>query len=42
MASLSLSLRPGDARDAGAVEAVMAAAFDPQWGEARRAPNCWA
>lgn len=34
MASLSLSLRPGDARDAGAVEAVMAAAFDPQWGEA--------
>ncbi|MET4895600.1 GNAT family N-acetyltransferase [Sphingomonadaceae bacterium jetA1] len=34
MASLSLTLRPGDARDAGAAEQVMAAAFDPQWGEA--------
>lgn len=34
MASIGISLRPGDARDAGVVEQVMAAAFDPQWGEA--------
>nr|WP_267435108.1 GNAT family N-acetyltransferase [Sphingomonas sp. GM_Shp_1] len=34
MASISLTLRGGDARDAGIVEQVMAAAFDPQWGEA--------
>lgn len=34
MASLSVQLRAGDARDAGAAEQVMAAAFDPQWGEA--------
>jgi ribosomal-protein-alanine N-acetyltransferase len=34
MASIGISLRPGDARDAGVVEQLMAAAFDPQWGEA--------
>ncbi|WP_343526403.1 GNAT family N-acetyltransferase [Sphingomonas sp.] len=34
MASLSVQLRAGDARDAGVAEQVMAAAFDPQWGEA--------
>lgn len=34
MASIGISLRPGDARDAGVVEQVMGAAFDPQWGEA--------
>lgn len=34
MASVSVQLRPGDVRDAAAAERVMAAAFDPQWGEA--------
>ncbi|MCT8001922.1 GNAT family N-acetyltransferase [Sphingomonas sanguinis] len=34
MASISLTLRDGDARDAGVIEQVMAAAFDPIWGEA--------
>ncbi len=34
MASVGISLRPGDARDAGVVEQVMTATFDPQWGEA--------
>lgn len=34
MACVSLTLRGGDARDAGVVEELMAAAFDPQWGEA--------
>lgn len=34
MASIGVSLRPGDTRDAGIVEHIMTAAFDPQWGEA--------
>lgn len=34
MASIGISIRPGDARDASMVEQVMAAAFDRQWGEA--------
>lgn len=34
MATRALTLRHGDARDIVAVDALMAAAFDPRWGEA--------
>ncbi|MBN8806854.1 MAG: ribosomal protein S18-alanine N-acetyltransferase [Sphingomonas sp.] len=34
MSTLALDLREGDARDLDQVERLMAAAFDPRWGEA--------
>ena len=34
MATRSLTLRTGDARDVGVMDALMAAAFDSRWGEA--------
>lgn len=40
MMTRTLTLRPGDARDAGIVDALMAAAFDPRFGEAWTRSQC--
>ena len=40
MATRSLTLRRGDARDAATVDALMAAAFDPRYGEAWTRSQC--
>ena len=40
MATHALTLRRGDARDAATVDALMAAAFDPRWGEAWTRSQC--
>ncbi len=40
MATQALTVRPGDARDIAAVEALMAAAFDPRFGEAWTRGQC--
>lgn len=40
MATRALTLRRGDARDAPLVDALMAAAFDPRWGEAWTRSQC--
>jgi ribosomal-protein-alanine N-acetyltransferase len=40
MATRSILLRPGDARDIGIVEALMLAAFDPRFGEAWTRNQC--
>jgi ribosomal-protein-alanine N-acetyltransferase len=40
MATRSILLRPGDARDIGTVEALMLSAFDPRFGEAWTRNQC--
>ena len=40
MTTRALTLRRGDARDVAAVEALMAAAFDPRYGEAWTRSQC--
>jgi ribosomal-protein-alanine N-acetyltransferase len=40
MATRSLTLRRGDARDAAVVDGLMAAAFDPRYGEAWTRSQC--
>ncbi|KQU62106.1 ribosomal-protein-alanine acetyltransferase [Sphingomonas sp. Leaf339] len=40
MATRSLILRHGDARDAASIDTVMAAAFDPRYGEAWTRSQC--
>jgi len=40
MATRLITLRQGDARDAGIVDALMAAAFDPRFGEAWTRSQC--
>lgn len=40
MATRSISLRTGDARDIAAIDALMAAAFDPRFGEAWTRSQC--
>jgi ribosomal-protein-alanine N-acetyltransferase len=40
MATSVVQLRSGDARDVGAVDAIMAAAFDPRYGEAWTRNQC--
>jgi ribosomal-protein-alanine N-acetyltransferase len=40
MATQALTLRRGDARDAALVDALMAAAFDPRYGEAWTRSQC--
>jgi [ribosomal protein S18]-alanine N-acetyltransferase len=40
MATAAISLRHGDARDIAAVDALMAAAFDPRFGEAWTRNQC--
>ncbi len=40
MATRILTLRSGDARDAGTVDTLMAAAFDPRFGEAWTRSQC--
>ncbi|SFP72522.1 GNAT family N-acetyltransferase [Sphingomonas rubra] len=40
MATRSLVLKTGDARDVGTVDALMAAAFDPRFGEAWTSSQC--
>lgn len=40
MATHALVLRQGDVRDVVAIDALMAAAFDPRWGEAWTRSQC--
>ncbi|AXJ95936.1 MULTISPECIES: GNAT family N-acetyltransferase [unclassified Sphingomonas] len=40
MATRAISLRTGDARDVAVVDALMAAAFDPRFGEAWTRSQC--
>ncbi|MFS0773598.1 GNAT family N-acetyltransferase [Sphingomonas sp. 1P08PE] len=40
MSTRSLTLRPGDARNVAVVDTLMAAAFDPQFGEAWTRSQC--
>lgn len=40
MATRQITLRTGDARDVGTVDALMIAAFDPQFGEAWTRGQC--